>query len=105
MSRAAARSTARIATVISRPTIGSASGKPADTPIAPATTASEVMPSVRACSPSATNAADPVPVAGHDLVAGEADQPGRDHHADARHRSGVEQPPDRLVAGDERGQR
>ena len=42
------------------PTIGSASGNPAKTPRAPTTTASEVNPSVRACTPSATRAADPI---------------------------------------------
>jgi len=46
--------------VISNPTRGSASGNPASTPIAPTTTASEVNPSVRACKPSATRAADPI---------------------------------------------
>ena len=46
--------------MISRPMIGSASGNPASTPTAPITTASEVKPSVRACSPSATSAADPI---------------------------------------------
>ena len=49
-----------MATEISRPTIGSASGKPSITPIAPSTTASEVNPSVRACRPSATSAAEPI---------------------------------------------
>ena len=60
MSRAAPRRTTRIAPVMSSPTMGSASGKPAMTPIAPMTTASEVNPSVRACSPSATRAAEPI---------------------------------------------
>jgi hypothetical protein len=60
MSTAAPRSTTRIATVISSPTIGSASGKPASTPSAAATTASDVKPSVRACRPSATSAAEPM---------------------------------------------
>ena len=50
----------QIAMVISRPTTGSASGKPSPTPITPSTTASEVNPSVRACSPSATSAAEPI---------------------------------------------
>ena len=35
-------------------------GKPSQTPIAPRTTASEVKPSVRACTPSATSAAEPI---------------------------------------------
>jgi len=35
-------------------------GKPAKTPRAPITTASEVKPSVRACKPSATSAAEPI---------------------------------------------
>ncbi len=42
------------------PTSGSAIGKPRATPIAPATTASEVRPSVRAWYPSATSAAEPI---------------------------------------------
>ena len=53
-------SSTRIATEISRPTIGSASGNPASTPTAPATTAREVNPSVRAWIPSATRAAEPI---------------------------------------------
>ena len=59
-SRTAVRRTARIATVMSSPTMGSASGKPSATPPAPKSTASEVNPSVRACSPSATSAAEPM---------------------------------------------
>ena len=65
---------------MSRPTIGSASGKPSITPIAPATTASEVNPSARAWSPvgdercgtDLASHADPVESV-HDLVAEEAD--------------------------------
>lgn len=43
-----------------KPTIGSASGNPRSTTTPPATTASEVNPSVRAWMPSATRAADPI---------------------------------------------
>ena len=50
----------RMAAAISRPMIGSAAGKPSATPTAPATTANDVNPSVRACRPSATSAADPI---------------------------------------------
>jgi len=49
-----------MATVISRPTAGSAQFQPSATPPAPSSTASEVNPSARACSPSATSAADPI---------------------------------------------
>ena len=49
-----------IATVIASPTIASARSKPISTPIVAATTPSEVRPSVRACIPSATSAADPM---------------------------------------------
>ena len=48
------------AAVISRPTTGSAQRQPIATPPAPASTASEVNPSVRACRPSATSAAEPI---------------------------------------------
>ena len=60
MSRLVPISSTTIAALISRPTIGSASGKPSQMPITPATTASEVNPSVRACTPSATRAAEPI---------------------------------------------
>jgi hypothetical protein len=46
--------------VIARPTSGSAQFQPSATPPAPASTPSEASPSVRACSPSATSAADPI---------------------------------------------
>ena len=49
-----------MATVMTRPTIGSARGQPSAAPAAPISTASEVKPSVRACSPSATSAAEPI---------------------------------------------
>ena len=49
-----------MAAEISRPTMGSASGKPSIAPPAPSTTAREVNPSVRACTPSATSAAEPI---------------------------------------------
>src|SRR5215472_16104489 len=58
--RMAERRTPRIATVISRPTTGSAHAHPSATPPAPTSTAREVNPSVRACSPSATSAAEPM---------------------------------------------
>src|ERR1017187_2656951 len=50
-SRAACHPTTRIATVMSRPTTGSAHLQPIATPPAPTSTASEVNPSVRACRP------------------------------------------------------
>ena len=59
-SRAAWRSTPRIATVMTSPISGSARRKPSPTPIAPITTARLVRPSVRACRPSATSAAEPI---------------------------------------------
>ena len=59
-SRAACQPTARMAAVMSRPTTGSAQRQPIATPPAPASTASEVNPSVRACRPSATSAAEPI---------------------------------------------
>ena len=68
---------------MSSPTTGSAQRQPIATPAAPASTASEVNPSVRACRPSgdqrgrADPAARPDPVAGDQLVAREADR-GRD---------------------------
>jgi len=46
--------------VISRPTTGSAQSQPIATPPTPSSTAREVNPSVRACSPSATRAAEPI---------------------------------------------
>ena len=58
--RAAETSVMAIATVMSRPTMASERGNAASTPIAPATTPSEVNPSVRACWPSATRAAEPI---------------------------------------------
>ena len=48
------------ATVIARPTTGSAQSQPSATPPTPSRTASEVKPSVRAWSPSATRAAEPI---------------------------------------------
>ena len=58
--RAADTSVNAIATVMSSPTMASERGNPAITPIAPATTPSEVSPSARACAPSATSAAEPI---------------------------------------------
>lgn len=49
-----------IAAVISSPATGSAHCQPSAAPPAPSRTASEVNPSVRACSPSATSAAEPI---------------------------------------------
>ena len=46
--------------MISSPTTGSAQSQPSATPPTPSSTASEVNPSVRACSPSATRAAEPI---------------------------------------------
>ena len=46
--------------MIASPTTGSASRQPSATPPAPSSTASEVKPSVRACSPSAISAAEPI---------------------------------------------
>ena len=45
---------------MSSPTAGSAQFQPIATPPAPASTAREVNPSVRACRPSATSAAEPI---------------------------------------------
>src|SRR5206468_1638549 len=59
-SRAACQPATPMAAVISRPTTGSAQRQPIATPPAPASTASEVNPSVRACRPSATSAAEPI---------------------------------------------
>src|SRR3954467_6585815 len=105
-----------MATVISRPTIGSASGKPSATPPAPASTASEVKPSVRACKPSATRAAEPIcrptrtggagadvpahadAVDGDQFVAEEADEPRQRDPAQLLNRGGVEQAADGLEA-------
>ena len=58
MSRAVAHSRTKMAMLITRPTIGSANGKPSHMPITPSTTANEVKPSVRAWTPSATKDAD-----------------------------------------------
>ena len=49
-----------MASAIASPTAGSAQLQPAHAPAAAATTASEVKPSVRACRPSATRAAEPI---------------------------------------------
>ena len=81
------------------------------TPMAPRTTASEVNPSMRACTPSATRAAEPIrpadpdAVDGHGLVAGEADQAGDQHPPEVVQRLRVEQPVDRLPGGNDRRQR
>ncbi len=56
----AERNTPRIAIAINNPITGSAHDHPIEIPSAPITTASEVKPSVRACNPSATKAADPI---------------------------------------------
>ena len=58
--RTAERSTPRMATVMSSPTMGSAQRQPRATPPAPSRTARLVKPSVRACRPSATRAAEPI---------------------------------------------
>lgn len=60
MSRLVPINSTTIAALISRPTIGSAKRKPSQIPITPATTAREVKPSVRAWTPSATSAAEPM---------------------------------------------
>ena len=52
--------TPKMAMQMSIPATGSAGRHPAATPAAPITTASEVKPSVRACNPSATSAAEPI---------------------------------------------
>ena len=49
-----------MAAVMTRPITGSAQCQPSATPPAPSSTAREVNPSVRACSPSATSAAEPI---------------------------------------------
>jgi hypothetical protein len=59
-SRAACQPTTAIGSRISRPTTGSAQVQPSAAPPTPTSTPSEVNPSVRACSPSATSAADPI---------------------------------------------
>lgn len=46
--------------VMMRPTTGSARFQPTATPPTPCSTAREVNPSVRACKPSATSAAEPI---------------------------------------------
>ena len=46
--------------MISRPITGSAQCQPTAEPAAPSSTASDVNPSVRASSPSATSAAEPI---------------------------------------------
>ena len=72
---------------MSRPTSGVGQREARATPMAPTTTASEVKPSVRACSPSATSAAEPIrradadAVDGDEFVAEEPDQAGGDHEA------------------------
>ena len=105
------RSTPRIATVMTSPMIGSAAGQPRATPAAPTTTASEVSPSVRACSPSATSAADPIRLPtrirysattsfpANPMTPATATQPRCSTGAR------MDQPVDRLPAGDDRGQR
>jgi hypothetical protein len=52
--------TTAIAAAMANPTTGSAQDQPSRAPAAASTTASEAKPSVRACSPSATNAAEPI---------------------------------------------
>ena len=110
-SRAAVRSTTRIATVMSRPTIGSAAGQPRATPAAPTTTASEVSPSVRACSPSATSAAEPIRrptrirYSATSSLPAKPMTPAAATQPEVLDRRGVDQPVDGLPAGDDRGQR
>nr|WP_255438895.1 hypothetical protein [Propioniciclava sp. MC1683] len=60
MIRSELTSTPMITTAMSRPTMASACGKPAQAPATPPTTASEVRASVRACWPSATRADEPM---------------------------------------------
>ncbi len=98
------RRTPRIATVMRRPTTGSAHVQPRARPPTPTSTARLVNPSVRAWRPSATRAADPDPIPGDELVAGEADDPCRGHGPQVRYLLGVEQPGDRLVRGQPAGQ-
>jgi hypothetical protein len=58
--RADGQTITKIAAEMSSPTIGSASGKPAWIPMAPASTARLVQPSTRAWYPSAISAALPI---------------------------------------------
>lgn len=87
--------------------MGSASGNPSATPPAEHSTASEVNPSVRACSPSAIRGgrADAVPnpdaVEGNPLVADESDQPGQGDPADMLDLLRVDQAGDGFVTGDD----
>ena len=111
MSRAAVRSTARIATVMSSPMIGSASGKPErDTAGAEQhgqrgeAVGAGVQP-VGDQRGRADPAADADAVERDEFVADEADEAGGGDPADVLDRRRVDQPADRLVAGDDRGQR
>ena len=105
-------STTRMATVMSRPTTGSAQRQPSATPPAPSSTASEVKPSVRACSPSATSAAEPIRRPTRDPVAGDRPRCRGSRSRRRRRRrpgastsAGVEQPvgPPRTPASDRGG--
>jgi hypothetical protein len=75
-----------MATVINRPTTGSAQRNPRATPPTPSSTARLVKRSVRACRPSKTKAEEPIcrrtrmVSAGDDLVADKSDQVGGRHH-------------------------
>ena len=84
--------------VMSSPTAGSAQSHPAATPATPRRTASDVNPSVRACSPSATSAAEPIlrptrmRYLGDGLVACEADDRRNAHRDEVRHRPRMREP-------------
>ena len=101
----------KIASVISRPTIGSASGKPSQTPSAPSNdreAGQAVGAGVIAVGDqrgAVDLAADPDAEHRDRLVAEEADDAGRGHPAELRDGLRMEQPVDRLVAGDDGAER
>ena len=110
MSRAVPHSRMKIAALISRPTIGSASGKPGQHPDHAEYHGQRGEPvgaGVHAVGDQrrgADPAADPDPVDGDQLVAGEPDQRRRQHPAQICQRLRLEEPADRLIAGQHRRQ-
>ena len=99
-----------IAAEMSRPTIGSASGNPSENPGGAEDDGQggeAVDPGVHAVGDQRRRAdpsADPDAVDRHGLVAGEADQPGRDDPPQVVQRLRMEQPVDGLPGRDDGGE-
>ena len=108
--RADCQTMPKMARVISRPMIGSASGKPSQTPMRAEHHGQAGQPvgagvvAVRDQRRAVDLPADPDAEHGDRLVAEEADDAGGGDPAELRDRLRMDQPVDRLVAGDERAE-